>query len=360
MIRLAFFQNDLGMGGIQRSLVNLLRNLDYSRFSVDLYLAEKTEFWTRDFPEALNIRYLKPVPRLYSFLPFDTALACIRFDFPAGVTYDLAADFSSYQCACAVGALTVPAKKRVMWIHNDVGVKLQNEWKYRLLWHFFRGKFRYFDGFVPVSEALIEPFQAMSGVRDRPFTVIQNYIDVGEIRRKTVEAPADLELDESCLNLVTMGRLCHQKGYDIMLKTFAKAHRQRPDLRLYLIGDGPERAALETLAQDLDVAEAVRFLGGRPNPFCYMARMDGFVSTSRYEGQPLNLMEARAVGLPLYCSKNLEKYTEGLRGFEDLASALISAKKQEKQPDDLAAYNRKILESLAALAGSGGSSDQAV
>ena len=350
MIRLAFFQNDLGMGGIQRSLVNLLRNLDYSRFSVDLYLAEKTEFWTRDFPPELTIRYLKPISRLYAFLPFDAALRRICFDFPAGVTYDLAVDFNSYQCACAVGALTVPAKKRVMWIHNDVGVKLENEWKYRLLWHFFRGKFRYFDGFVPVSKALIEPFRAKSGVRDKPFTVIPNYIDVGEIRRKMAEEPEGLELDEDCLNLVALGRLCHQKGYDIMLKTFAEAHRQRPDLRLYLIGDGPERAALETLADDLDVYEEVVFLGSRPNPFCYMARMDGFVSSSRYEGQPLNMMEAMAVGLPLYCSKNLEQYTEGLRGYEDLASALVSARKQEKHPDDLADYDRQIPDSLAALA----------
>ena len=360
MIRLAFFQNDLDMGGIQRSLVNLLRNLDYSRFSVDLYLAEKTEFWTCDFPKDLTIRYLKPVPRHCSFLPFEAALRRIRFDFPPGVTYDLAVDFNSYQCACAVGALTVPARRRVMWIHNDVRVKLQNEWKYRLLWRLFRGKFRYFDGFVPVSEALIEPFQTVSGVRDKPFTVIQNYIDVGEIRRKMAEEPEDLELDEGCLNLVTLGRLCHQKGYDIMLKIFAEAHKKRPDLRLYLIGDGPERAALESLADDLDVYEEVVFLGSRPNPFCYMARMDGFVSTSRYEGQPLNLMEAMAVGLPLYCSKNLEKYTEGLRGYEDLTSALVSAQKQEKHPDDLAAYNRRILEELAALAGDGGTSDQAV
>jgi glycosyltransferase involved in cell wall biosynthesis len=174
------------------------------------------------------------------------------------------------------------------------------------------------------------------------------------------EEPEGLELDEDCLNLVALGRLCHQKGYDIMLNVFAEARKRRPDLRLYLIGDGPERAALEKLAQDLDVAEAVRFLGSRPNPFCYMARMDGFVSTSRYEGQPLNLMEAMAVGLPLYCTKNLEKYTEGLRGYEDLASALAAAGKREKRPDDLAAYNRRILEGLAALAGDGGTSRKAV
>ena len=350
MKRIAFFQSDLGVGGIQKSIVNLLRNLDYDRFQVDLYLSEKTDFWTEEFPPELTIRTLRPISRLWSFVPFELAKRGIRYDFPAGVEYDLAADFNSYQCSCAVGALTVPAKKRVMWIHNDVRVKLRNEWKYRVLWHFFRGKFKYYDGFVPVSRALEEPFRAMSGVQDKPFTVIQNYIDVGEIHRKMAEACPELELDESCLNIVALGRLCHQKGYDIMLDTFARAHEKRPELRLYIIGDGPDRESLEQQAESLNIRKDVFFLGNQPNPYRFMARMDAFLSTSRYEGQPLNIMEAMAVGLPLYCAKNLEQYTEGLSGYEDLVSALLAAQKTEKQPDDLAAYNGAILESIKKLA----------
>ena len=96
--------------------------------------------------------------------------------------------------------------------------------------------------------------------------------------------------------------------------------------------------------------DKVVFLGNQENPYCYMSRMDAFLSTSRYEGQPLNIMEAMAVGLPLYCAKNLEQYTEGLVGIEDLAGALAAARKTELHPDDLAAYNGKILESIAALA----------
>ncbi len=357
MKRIAFFQNDLGVGGIQKSIVNLLRNLDYSRFQADLYLSDKTAFWTDDFPKELNIRYLKPLPRIWSFLPFDLGKKRVETDpkfrecFPANVEYDLAVDFNSYQFSCAVGALTVPAKKRVMWIHNDVRIKLQNEWKYRVLWNAFKGKFKYYDGFVPVSGALEEPFRAMSGVEDKPFTVIQNYIDVGEIHRKMAEECPDLEIDESCMNFVALGRLCHQKGYDIMLDTFAEALKRRDGLRLYIIGDGPDRQALEEQRERLGLADKVTFLGNQPNPYRYMARMDAFLSTSRYEGQPLNIMEAMAVGLPLYCAKNLEQYNEGLQGYEDLVPALAAAQKAEKRPDDLAAYNGEILRRIGELAG---------
>ena len=57
-----------------------------------------------------------------------------------------------------------------------------------------------------------------------------------------------------------------------------------------------------------------------------------------------------AVGLPLYCAKNLEKYTDGLEGREDIAKAIVEAKKVEKKPDDLMEYNKRILDNIAKLA----------
>lgn len=352
MKKIAIFQSELGVGGIQKSLVNLLNSIDYERFEVDLYLSRRDRFWDVTFPEKLNIFYLKPTPRWLSFVPFRLAKRLIRYDFTPGKFYDLAIDFNSYQFSCAAGALTVPAARRVMWIHNNVGIKLKNEWKYRVLWFFFKGKFALYDGFVPVSAALTEPFKAASGMKDKPYTVIENVINVEEISEKAAVVPADLELDVSCLNFVALGRLCHQKGYDIMLAEFEKACRERDDLRLYIIGDGPDQQELERDASARGLASKVFFLGRKENPYCYMARMDAFISTSRYEGQPLNIMEAMAVGLPLYCSKNLESYTEGLEGREDIAQALALAVREEKRPDDLVLYNKRILNRIEELANS--------
>lgn len=349
MKRIAVFQNDLGVGGIQKSVVNLLNNLDYTDLKVDLYLFEESKFWNVKFPEAVTVKYMKPAPRIFSFLPFDFGKSLVKFDFSDVEEYDTAIDFNSYQFSCALGAITVPAKHRVMWIHNDVRIKLGDEWKYRVLWNAFKGKFKYYDEFVPVSKALEEPFKAMSKVQDKKFTVIQNYIDISDIRRKSEAEPENVEVDPDCFNLVAVGKLCHQKGYDIMLDTFKKAAGERDDLRLYIMGDGPDREALTAQRDELGLTDKVTFLGNRPNPFCIMKLMDAFISTSRYEGQPLNIMEAMVVGLPLYCTKNLEKYTADLVGFDDLASALIKAKKQPKTPDDLIEYNTEIINSVLNL-----------
>ena len=93
--KIAFFQNDLDVGGIQKSAVNLMRNMDYDRFDMHLFLSEKQDFWNLDFPEQLHIHYLNPTPRFYSFVPFDLALKHIHYDFPEGILFDLAVDFNS-------------------------------------------------------------------------------------------------------------------------------------------------------------------------------------------------------------------------------------------------------------------------
>jgi len=349
MKRIAIFQSDLDVGGIQKSLINLLNRIDTEKVSVDLFLSQNDKFWYTELPKKIKVHYLKPVSKIYSFIPFDIAKKLIRYDFGMLPEYDLAIDFNSYQCSCAVGAITIPAKKRVQWIHNNVEIKLNEEWKYRVLWNNFKGKFKYYDGFVPVSKALIEPFKRASGVYDKPFAVIQNVINVEEIREKMFCQAENFTVDSACMNFVALGKLCHQKGYDIMLEVFAKACEQRDDLRLFIIGDGPDREVLEELSSRLRISDKVRFLGNRQNPYCFMKLMDAFISTSRYEGQPLNIMEAMAVGLPPYCSKNLEAYTEGLKGYDDLAGALVNAEKEEKRPDDLVEYNNAILNSIYAL-----------
>lgn len=348
--RIAFFQEDLQAGGIQKSLFNLLRNLDYNRVEAELFLFEEGCFFEGTLPKELKVHVLPKPPRVFSFLPFQLARRLWKVDWNEYGPFDVAADFNSYQFSCAAGALGVHASRRVMWIHNNVEIKLANEWKYRVLWHFFKGKFGEYDCFIPVSAALKEPFIRMSGRKDAEYTVIANYIDVREIRKKQKEQSEDLNISPNTLNFVALGRLCHQKGYDIMIRLFGECCKRRSDIRLYIIGDGPDRKTLEQQAEQT-APNKIIFLGARSNPYAVMDRMDAFISTSRYEGQPLNIEEARAVGLPLYCSRNLEQYAEGLHGLEDaeMVEAICTAQRERKRPDDLEAYNRKILESIYAL-----------
>lgn len=347
--KIAVFQKELWVGGIQRSLINLLTRLDQEKYQVDLFLFDTKIFYETAFPANVTVRFLKPFPYFYRLLYFSIVRRFAKkLDLDDEKQYDVAIDYSSYQHECAVGALSVRARKRVMWVHNDVEQVRKNEPKYRALWHFFKSKLRCYDQFAAVSDGAAEAFRRVSGLEDKPVAVIPNYIDTGEIYRKA-EEPIDFEVAADCCNLCSVGRLCHQKGFDLLLRDFAEAVRQRPDLRLYIIGDGEDRKKLERLIERLGIAETAKILGYQPNPFPYMRKMDGFVLTSRYEGQGMVLWEAKALGLPVLIPKRLEKYNDGIAGTDDIAGAMRAAVKTEKKPDPLDWYNQTIGERIEAL-----------
>lgn len=347
MKQIAVFQSDLHVGGIQKALVNILNEIDYTRCAVDLYLFDKECFFDLPQHENLNVIFLRPYPFLNRLVYF----GLLRRIAPAVRTdkeYDVAIDFNSYRNECAVGATSVRAKKRVMWIHNDVEIKKRNEIKYRILWHFFKGKLREFDEFAAVSPGIIDGFRRVSGIYDKKITAIPNHIDTDEIFRKA-EEPVDFSVDESVYNLCTMGRICHQKGFDILMGYMAEVVRRRTDIHLYLLGDGPDREKLEAQIEQLGLGKFVTLLGNKQNPFPYLDRMDGFTLTSRYEGQGLVIWEARTLGLELFITENLVKYNPGIPGYTDLVEALTGARRREKVRDDLHEYNAAIGESLNKL-----------
>ena len=109
---------------------------------------------------------------------------------------------------------------------------------------------------------------------------------------------------------------------------------------------------MEGQIRELGLEGFVTLLGNQTNPFCYMDKMDGFVLTSRYEGQGMVIWEAKALGLPLYISKNLEPYNPGVTGCGDMVQALLAAQKPaEKVYDDLSDYNAEITRRADAVLG---------
>ena len=349
MKKIAIFQEDLSVGGIQKSLINLLNALDYTKYAVDLFLLREENFYKAELPERVNVIYCRGGGRLGRLAPYGLQRLFRRKAYREFGPYEIAIDFNSYQIGCALGATCVRAKRCVSWIHNDVGIKYAQEWRYRVLWALFRGKFKYFDGFVAVSPGLAAPFRALARVGDKPIDVINNYIDTDEIFSRMQEKVDDLTVDPACFNLIAVGKLCHQKAYDVMMQVIADVVKVRPEVRLYILGDGPDRGALLRQRAQMQLENCVFFLGKRANPFPYLSMMDAFLSTSRYEGQPLNIMEAKAVGLPIFMTKNLEKYCAGLTGCADIRAALIHAQRQPKLPDTLSAYNQEITRRLEAL-----------
>jgi glycosyltransferase involved in cell wall biosynthesis len=98
--------------------------------------------------------------------------------------------------------------------------------------------------------------------------------------------------------VLAVGRHVAQKGFDLLLRAWVDVARQRPDARLRIVGDGPLRAAHEALAAQLGVADSIEWLTPTPQIERLYREAAVFVLASRYEGMPLALLEAQALGVP--------------------------------------------------------------
>jgi colanic acid/amylovoran biosynthesis glycosyltransferase len=105
--------------------------------------------------------------------------------------------------------------------------------------------------------------------------------------------------------IICVGRLSPEKGQAGLLRAFARLRANYPDPTLRLVGDGPDRQALERLSEELGVNDAVTFAGRLPEPetLVEIARADLLVLPSFMEGLPIVLMEAMALGVPVIASR---------------------------------------------------------
>ena len=101
----------------------------------------------------------------------------------------------------------------------------------------------------------------------------------------------------------TIGRLNEVKCQDLLIRSFHRVQAQIPDTRLLLVGDGPKRADLHALAEELGLSGSVHFAGYQAQPESYLQVMDVFALTSRAEGLPLAVLEAWAAGLPVVATR---------------------------------------------------------
>jgi GalNAc-alpha-(1->4)-GalNAc-alpha-(1->3)-diNAcBac-PP-undecaprenol alpha-1,4-N-acetyl-D-galactosaminyltransferase len=110
-------------------------------------------------------------------------------------------------------------------------------------------------------------------------------------------------------NIVAMGRLAPEKRFDMLLRAFAQIAERYPDWSLEILGDGPQRGALEKLRGDLGLERRVRLPGTSREPQTELLRSAMFVSSSALEGFPMAICEAMACGLPVVAAE----YHEGIR-----------------------------------------------
>jgi glycosyltransferase involved in cell wall biosynthesis len=158
---------------------------------------------------------------------------------------------------------------------------------------------RFADRVVAVSEAVAESMR-LRGVPAERLSVVRNGT-VGTPRRAGMPLPPSPHLQRP--SITTVAGMYQRKGIQDLLRAFARLRPRFPQATLYLVGNGPDRAMMEALAQELGLQGHAHFAGFVGNPAAYLAETDIFVLPSHKEAGGLVLCEAREAGCAVVATR---------------------------------------------------------
>ncbi len=194
--------------------------------------------------------------------------------------------------------------------------------------------------YTDMAEVVITPSESVRqvllefGVR-RPIEVIPNGVDLQPFMSPPQpRSKRDLDVPESAVLMIYVGRLADEKNVAVLLEQFVVAAEMLPDLHLCLVGTGPAEDDLKHLAETFSCADRIHFTGAVPYHEMpdTLAAADFFVTASVTEVHPLTVIEAMAAGLPIAATRSpgvIDTVTNNVSGFlaadpeQGLAAAMI-------------------------------------
>jgi len=306
-VELAIFLPSLAGGGAERMMLNLARGLVAAGTRLDLVVGTAAGPYRDLVPAGCTLVDLG-VTRVLAALP--GLVRYLRRRRPAVLL--AAMDHANLIALWARSLARVPTRVAV-----SVRSTLSQEARHapslagRVLPRLARVFYPQACAVIAVSQGVADDLTRLIGAGRARVLVIPNPVVTPELAAQAAERPdhawfqpalepaPDGGLEPARVPVIlAAGRLTPQKDFPTLIRAFAALPQGR-DLRLLILGEGPQRPALESLIRDLGLGGRVALPGFRANPFAYMARARLFVLSSAWEGLPGVLIQAMACGTPV-------------------------------------------------------------
>lgn len=322
--KLLFINGHLNPGGCERSLTDLLRHMDFTKYQVDLLLFEDVGEYADELPREVNVLFYDITKTFGSFgactrralrgkdgftLALRSVLLLQKLLGPGALClagrlfrrlkkhYDCAVAYRPGFCT-DFAAYAVRADKKISWWHHGA-LEYSEKELYNL-----RRAYDKMDAVAAVSEGcrqmLLREFPGLDG---KLFTV-PNIIDAGEITKKAEACLPDINGGDNIL-LVSVGRLSPEKNMAVCPSVCKMLLQRGFQIKWFIIGGGIQENELQEKIKELNLTGAMFLTGSLVNPYPYMKMADIYVHPSLVESQGISILEAMALSKPVVAAASL-------------------------------------------------------
>lgn len=353
MRNVLIIMSTLGMGGAEKSLISMLNTIDpaflnENGISIDILIADTTGVLYRQIPSYIRIIHC---PWLFKILasPKENALKNSRskvgtlvlkafWKFSSLMIHEPLYEIEKYWkanktfiprlkgeydvCLAYMNGLTtyyaidkVTANKKYVWVHTDYNKLMCSD-------GFNKAYFEKADGIITISqkcaENIVEHFPQLKGT----IQVIEN-ISSGELIRQQADMffPNEYRSTDS-IRIVSVGRLNVNKGFDVGIEAARILADRGRCFDWFLVGEGEERASLESSIRKNKLENRVHLLGMRENPYPYVKNADIYFQPSRNEGKSIALDEAKILFRPIVAANYATVHDAIISGVDGLICEL--------------------------------------
>lgn len=366
MKKILIVNNNLDMGGIQKSLVNLVKEVS-GDYDITLLLFSKSGSLLHALPD--NVKIITP-KKAYSILGLDkkalkkhpflfvmkafllsyskifsrrSAMRILGLfqkkisGYDAVISYSHLPHPNYFGNGCADFVLDkTECSNKICFIHCDYlnfgGKTVANNKSYME-----------FDKIACCSDSVKERFLTGSGLPESKVHTVKNFYDLS---LTSAQNDDKIAWDKNSVNIVTISRLSAEKGIIRALEALYQSKRR--DIHYYIIGDGPMKDQIASVISEYKMDDLVTMLGEQRDPYKYLCCADWLLVPSFHEAAPMVFDEAMLMGVKVITTNttSAEEMIDSEHGIvcenstDGIVHALMDIKKTDKSPID-AYHNEK-------------------
>ena len=328
--RILFINGHLNAGGVERSLVDVLRHMDYTKYAVDLLLLEDTGDYASELPSEVKVLF-RDIHHTYGsfassirrcIVAHDWMCLRLRFLFLLQKFFGACALkrvatilLGKHHYDCVIGfrpgicsdlaAYSVQTDRKITWWHHG---------EFNVDCATYGNMCSKMNAVAVVSQSCKAMLQEKLPELESKLVCIPNMLDAVAIGQKAGNSPYTGDM----LHIVSVGRLAPEKHFENIIPVAKMLRDMSTDFVWHIVGDGSEQARLESLIVENDLKDHVILDRSKTNPYPYMKYADLFVHPSYVESQGLTVLEAMALGVPCVVTKSrgpCEFIEDGINGL---------------------------------------------